>query len=151
MSTSSTLPQAASPAPAPGSAAAAEGPAPLRARLGAALPVAMKSRDRIAVAALRTALAALDNAEAVDRPEGADRHQAIELVPLGAGASEVARRELTEQQVADLVRAEVTERESAAAHYEELGRAEQAERLRAEAAVLAGHLDAGRLDAGGRR
>jgi uncharacterized protein YqeY len=102
----------------------------------------MKRRDRIAVAALRTALAALDNAEAVDRPEEADRPGAIELIPLGPGAAEVDRRELTEQQVVELVRAEVAERESAAAHYARLGRPEPAERLRADAAVLAAHLDA---------
>ena len=37
----------------------------VRARLSAALPVAMKARDRVAVAALRSALAAVANAEAV--------------------------------------------------------------------------------------
>ncbi len=38
----------------------------VRARLRAALKAAMKERDRAATATLRSALAALDNAEAVD-------------------------------------------------------------------------------------
>lgn len=48
---------------------AAEGPdgtAGLRERLRGALPAAIKARDAAAVAALRSALAAVDNAEAAD-------------------------------------------------------------------------------------
>lgn len=41
----------------------------LRDRLRRALPVAMKARDRTAVTALRSALAAIDNAEAFDPDE----------------------------------------------------------------------------------
>ena len=41
----------------------------LRDRLRRALPVAMKAQDRPAVAALRSTLAAIDNAEAVDPDE----------------------------------------------------------------------------------
>jgi uncharacterized protein len=118
-------------------------PVPLREHLRAALPAALKSGDRVAVAALRGALAALDNAEAVDpatRPDAAAPAGAIERSPVGAGAAEVPRRDLTAADVARVVRAEVTEREAAADGYERAGRPDQARRLRAEAAVLAGVL-----------
>lgn len=112
----------------------------LRRRLRAALPAAMKSRDRTAVAALRGTLAAIDNAEAVAPAEDTQRGQAIEQVAIGAGATEVARRELTDDDVLRIVRAEVDEREAAALTYEQSGRTDRAEQLRSEATVLAAHL-----------
>ncbi|HEY2670831.1 MAG TPA: hypothetical protein VGJ07_10695 [Rugosimonospora sp.] len=115
-------------------------PAPLRERLRAALPVAMKARDRVAVAALRSTLAALDNAEAVDRPASVDERLAIEQIPVGVGAAEVERLVLTPEQVESIVRAEVAERETAAREYEVAGRPERAEQLRSEARVLTAHL-----------
>ena len=75
---------------------------PLRDRLRAALPAALKARDRTAVAALRSALAAIDNAEAVD---ASDVHAgAIEASAPGPGAAERPRRELTESDIDDIVR-----------------------------------------------
>jgi len=109
---------------------------PLRQRLRAALPAALKARDRLAVAALRSTLAAIDNAEAVERSAAVDRHLAIERIPVGVGAAEVARRALTEVEVERIVRAEVAEREAAAVEYERDGRADRAEQLRGEAGVL---------------
>jgi uncharacterized protein YqeY len=121
-----------------------DGPAaPLRQRLRAALPSALKSRDRVAVAVLRATLAAIDNAEAVDRSPSADRGPAIELIPVGVGVSEVARRVLTEEQVEAIVRAEVTERETAAGDYDRAGRPEHAAALRTEADTLRGYLAGG--------
>jgi uncharacterized protein len=113
---------------------------PLRQRLREALPAAMKARDRVAVTVLRSALAALDNAEAVvaAAPDGSSL--AIERTPVGVGAAEVPRRVLTEAQVEQLVRVEVAEREAAALDYERAGRPERAEQLRGEAAVLSAHL-----------
>ena len=111
----------------------------LRDRLRTALPAAMKAGDRAAVSALRATLAAIDNAEAVAPADGG-RGLAIEEAPVGAGATEVARRVLTEDDVARIVRAEADEREQAAADYRALGRAEHAQRLEAEAATLRGHL-----------
>jgi uncharacterized protein len=100
----------------------------------------MKARDKAAVSALRATLAALDNAEAV-APAGEQlRGQAIEEAPIGAGATEVARQVLSEDDVVRIVRAEADEREKAAAEYRELGRDDRAEQLSAEAAVLRGHL-----------
>lgn len=130
-------------------------------RLRAALRTALRDRDRVAMAALRSALAAIDNAGAVDPATAADSPPAGPVpgtrpasvagpVPatsahvagavLGLGAAEVARRELTDADVAGIVRAELDDRLAAAALYERGGRTDVAARLRAEAAVLAAHL-----------
>jgi uncharacterized protein YqeY len=114
----------------------------LRERLRTALPAAMKDRDRTAMAALRAALAAIDNAEAVAPEDGAHGSLAIEAVPIGAGATEVARRALSDQEVEEIVRTEVDERETAAVDYERAGYPDRAEQLRDEARTLATHLGA---------
>lgn len=121
-------------------------PTTVRARLRSALPAAMKARDMTAVAALRSALGAIDNAEAVDAARAptvniGDADIANSAVGLGAG--DVERLVLTETQMADIVRAEVADRRAAAADYERAGRHDRAERLRGEAEVLASHLPAG--------
>jgi uncharacterized protein YqeY len=130
----------------------------LRERLSRALPVAMKARDRVAVAALRSALAAIANAEAVDpsrapppgpssptgpppEPGGSAPDPPFAGTVAGLGATEVERRRLSGTQVEEVVRAEVADREAVAAGYERAGLLEQAERLRGEAQVLASHLE----------
>jgi uncharacterized protein YqeY len=111
----------------------------VRERLRAALPAALKSRDAAAVAALRSALAAIDNAEAPEAtpspPPGAGDAPIAGAV-VGLGAAEVERRSLSDAQMAAIVRAEVAEREAAARAYERADRPDRAERLRAEAGVL---------------
>lgn len=102
----------------------------------------MKTRDRGAAAVLRSALAAIDNAEAVDGPASAGG-LAIEQTPVGVGAAEVARRVLTEAQVEEIVRAEMAERETAARDCDRIGHPDRAVRLRAEIGVLAAHLGSG--------
>ncbi|NJC70528.1 GatB/YqeY domain-containing protein [Planosporangium thailandense] len=119
---------------------------PLRQRLREALPAAMKARDRVAVTALRSALAAVDNAEAVDGVVSGPGSLAIEQTPVGVGAAEVARRALTEAQVERIVRAEAAERVAAAREYEDAGRPERAEQLRREAAVLSDYLTGSTLE-----
>ncbi|MGW7507135.1 hypothetical protein ACWGJ0_05225 [Streptomyces massasporeus] len=100
----------------------------------------MRARDKAAVSALRGTLAALDNAEAV--PVGTvPRAGALEASPVGAGATEAARRELGEHDVVGIVRAEASERLEAAAQLTAPAHAARAERLRAEAAVLLRFLD----------
>ena len=101
----------------------------------------MRARDKAAVSALRTTLAALDNAEAVTPDEAATRGGAIEQSPVGAGATEAARRELSESHVADIVRAEATERLDAAEQLTSPTHADRVAQLRAEAAVLHRFLD----------
>ncbi|MEV4921438.1 hypothetical protein [Streptomyces roseoverticillatus] len=99
----------------------------------------MRARDKTAVSALRATLAALDNAEAVPVDEAGLRGGALEHAPVGAGATEAARRELSESHVIDVVRAEAAERLEAAVQL--TARADRAAQLRAEAAVLLRFLD----------
>ena len=125
----------------------------LRGRLRRALPAAMKAKDRPALAALRSALGAIDNAEAVDaEPDGweiADPdaedvdavHPRFAGTVAGVGATEVERRSLSAAQMEDIVRAEIEGREIAAAALERAGQREQAERLRAEVRVLLAHVN----------
>jgi uncharacterized protein YqeY len=103
-----------------------------------ALTRAMKDRDRVATAALRSAIAIVDNAEAID-VSLAPRSQSgvIMGAVTGLGAGEVARRTITDDDVRALLREAITEREGAAAQYDELQRPDDAARLRTEVAVLA--------------
>jgi uncharacterized protein YqeY len=107
-----------------------------RTKLRDALMVARKNRDATRVAALRSALSAIDNAET---PEDANvkavSSGAIANAVVGLGAAEVARRELSDAQIRELVQAEIDERLTAAAQVE-AQHAERAAALRAEAAVL---------------
>lgn len=91
----------------------------------------MRERDRPAVRAIRTALGAIANAEAVAAPKHLES-------PLGSvGLSrDVPRRELTADDVNEILRTEVRERRAVLADYERHGRTEQADDLRAELRVL---------------
>jgi uncharacterized protein YqeY len=113
---------------------------PLQLRLRTALTQALSSRDALAAAPLRSALSAIANAEAVPPAETSSRQTSSEHVAgaaAGLGATEAVRRELTEADIAAIVTTEITDRQSAAAEYERLGRADQSERLRREAEILA--------------
>jgi uncharacterized protein len=113
----------------------------LRLRMRQALLEAMRARDKAAVSALRAALAALDNAEAVPLDEAELRGSALEQAPVGVGVTEVARRDLSESRVVEVVRTEVTERLEVAGGLTAPAHADRADRLRAEAAVLLRFLD----------
>ena len=96
------------------------------------------------MSALRSALSAISNAEAVDpgpgRPAGTGgAHFAGTVAGLRAGEAE--RRHLTEADVAAIVRAEAAEREAAAEEYERNGRLEEAARLRRGTQGLRSALD----------
>lgn len=80
----------------------------IRERLAAALPQALKERDEIGVAAIRSAI----------------------------GAIEARQQELPESDLFAIVLAEATEREAEAADCRQSGRPEAADRLAAEAAYL---------------
>ncbi len=115
----------------------------MRATMRRDLTAALKTRDRVTVDALRSALAAIENAEAPPADLSTGRSSDNEHVAgsvAGVGATEVARRELTEADQRAIVEAEVDERSIAAAQYEELGRTDLAERLHGEAAVLRRYL-----------
>lgn len=104
-----------------------------------ALVAAMKQRDAAATAALRSALAAIDNAEAV--PTRGDRAPLVDGPIAGAvsgvGATDVDRRTLDEDEMVQIVRDEIASRLATAVDYERLGQDAHAARLRAEAAALA--------------
>ena len=101
-----------------------------------------------------SALAAIDNAGAVDPPRpppgigdpapagSVAGHPELAGTVAGVGAAEVERRDLTQAQMEGIVRAEVADREAAALGYERAGQLEEAERLRGEANVLTSFLDA---------
>ncbi len=115
-------------------------------RLRRALGVSLKAREAGSVSALRSAMSAIGNAEAVDsaavRPGGTGSpHFAGAVAGLGAG--EAQRRRLTEADAVAIVRREAAEREAAASEYERGGRAEEAARLREGARVLMGVLEQG--------
>jgi uncharacterized protein YqeY len=91
------------------------------------LLAARKARDKVTEVALKRALAAFDNAAA---PPAEDH----------VNACEVPRLELTDDDFVRIIEAELAEAELAAQQYEAGGRAEAAEQLRAESAVLTRYL-----------
>lgn len=118
-----------------------EATSPLHTRLSRALPSALKARDQVAVAALRSALAAIDNAQAVEAPPAPRSSGGVVAAAVtGLGAGDVPRRHLSESDIAAIVRAEVADRRVAAADYERAGQVDAVARLTAEADVLAAHL-----------
>lgn len=115
----------------------------IRAALRGALSAALKARDLTAAAALRSALGAIGNAEATtpapsapvgSGPAASSPHVAGAVA--GLGAAEAGRRELSPEQLAGIVGAEIGERLAAAADYDRAGRPDRAARLRHEAQVL---------------
>jgi hypothetical protein len=110
-----------------------------RTTLRDALMAARKDRDATRVAALRSALSAIDNAEAVEARLDTSSSGTIAGAVAGLGAAEVARQELPDAQIRELLRAEVDERMAVAATIQTT-HAERAASLRAEAAVLTGLL-----------
>ena len=109
----------------------------LRDRLQVDLTSAMKSRDRLAMGALRSALGAIANAEALDVQHApTSTGGPIAGALSGVGVAEAPRRELSDDDVAAIVETEIAERRASADEYEHLGQAEDAGRLRAEADVL---------------
>jgi uncharacterized protein YqeY len=114
---------------------------PVRDRFRAALRAAMKARDDVAVSALRSTLGAIDNAEAVVVPvDDTPTTGVIAGAVSGLGASDVPRRELSEERMFAIIRSEVAERRATAATFEAAGQGAHAQRLVAEADLLDGFL-----------
>ncbi len=110
----------------------------LEGRLKLDLRRALAARDRSAVAALRTAVAAIDNAGSVGQPQGGG-------LPHFGKAKDVPRRELTEDEAADLLRREIRELDEGIAASERNGVVERAHELRARRTVLAAYVGTGEL------
>ncbi|MFJ8796409.1 hypothetical protein [Streptomyces sp. NPDC102487] len=115
----------------------------LRSLLRTDLVAAMKARRTEAVSALRTAIAVIDNAEAVDTPAQASVHTVSEHVAgarTGVGSTEAERRILSLDDVRALLQAQVDDRTSEADRYDTYGQRDAALRLRREADVLRQYL-----------
>lgn len=102
--------------------------AAIRSRLNGDLRDAMKSRDLTATRALRSLLAALDNASAVPVSDAS--------ASVFRRSNDVPRRALSAQECESVLRNEAHSRSLAIAQYEQLGRSEDAEILRAELSVI---------------
>ena len=109
-------------------------------RLKAHLRQAMKERDTVVVMTLRTMLATLDNATAVE----VDTSQ----VPLVGLTPDVPRRELSEAQQHELLVSEAQQRRAAMQLYEEMGQQAEAQRLRRELKVFDLYVDSSLGDNG---
>jgi uncharacterized protein YqeY len=115
-------------------------------RLRADLRTSMTARNPVAVSALRSALAAIQNAEAVETPTNPTSSSAgphFGGSRRGLGATEAPRRALGEHDVESILRAQIEERRVAAADYERLGDTERSARLCEEAYVLTVYLPSG--------
>jgi hypothetical protein len=119
----------------------------LRAALRRGLTNAMKARDSDALAALRTAMAAIDNAEAVPLTDTvapsampSASGSRIAGAHAGAGSTEAARRQLTGAELVGILRDQVAEDTREADRYDSLGEADAADRLRRQASALAAYL-----------
>lgn len=87
--------------------------------------------------AVRSALAAVENASAVDGAlPTATQTGPIAKAVSGLGAADVPRRNLTDEEATDIVKMELAERRAAAADYRRLGQREEADRLESEAIIL---------------
>lgn len=111
----------------------------MKTRLRADLRAAMKARDALRTRLLRALVADLDHAEV---PEGS-AGQPVRVIgdPGATTPAEIARTTLDTAGVAAVLRAAATERETAAAEMDRLGRPEEAEALRREAELARTYLD----------
>ena len=108
------------------------------------LSEALRSKDRAVARVLRDALSAIANAEAQpDLDETLTRQRsegAIAGAVTGLAASEVARRTLDDQDIRNILEAELAEFLAAVDQFEAQGAKDQVERLRADAAILRRYL-----------
>lgn len=104
----------------------------VRDRMTADLPAAIKARDAAMVSILRTTLAAIANAEAVD--SSSSRPAA------GVFGAEVARRDLSDDDVREIVAWEHKAVEAAADEMRRLGQGAAAAELARKAEILEAYL-----------
>jgi uncharacterized protein YqeY len=114
----------------------------IRETLRADLKAAMLGKNRERAALIRTLIAAIDNAEAV---EATAQQQTESFRKLGDPSSEVARRVLSPEDVMTVLEGEAANRREVAAQYRAGGNETQAELLEAEARAVDGYLSHGHL------
>ena len=112
----------------------------VRPLLRTALTDAMKRRDADAVRTYRSALSAIDNAEAVAMRDD-DRAGAVESSLRGVGVADRPRRDVGPPEAVRIVRDEVTERRAAAA-FIRAANPDRATALDRDADLLAALIDA---------
>ena len=125
-------------------------PSTLRAALRSRLTTAMRERDRDTASVLRSAVAALENAEAVpvaEAPPGVTSEK-VAGTALGVGATEAERRRLDPTTERAIVGSEVASLVEAQAAYAAAGDTSRARTAAAGAAVLLAVLDAETRPAG---
>ena len=105
---------------------------PIREQLKRGLKTAMKARQHEVVSVLRSALSAIDNAEAVSLDDS--------MVAVVGRLNEVARKELSEEQMRAIVQAEADALKTSIADYQKLGKAEEAEGLQTQWDALSQYL-----------
>lgn len=120
----------------------AEGAEALRGALRHGLTTAMKARDADALAALRMAIAAIDNAEAVAAPSRRASVTSTHIAGArsGAGSTEAPRQQLGSDDLRDILRGQIAEHAREADRYDTLGQADAAERLRRQARTIEAYL-----------
>ena len=108
----------------------------MKARLRADLKAAMQNKRAVEMKTLRMLLGAIDNAEAVpvEQPRTYVTHA------FGAGTAEVARRNLSDEDLQALLAREIASRRATAEEMTRLGRPDRAEPLTVEAAIIAQYL-----------
>jgi hypothetical protein len=105
--------------------------APVDERLRSDLMLAMRARDDARIRVLRSALAAIDNAGAVEAPTSSAGT---------VGYSDVPRRQLDPRTIRAVLEAEILEREAGIIEYQGVDRPDEADTLRAEIANLRSYL-----------
>ena len=110
-------------------------------RLRGHLTAALKARDDVTVAALRSALAAVENAGAVEvQASSVEGTKHVAGATAGVGSSDIDRRVLTEDDVRAVLRSQIEAFSRSADEYARIGRDDIAERLWSEAGVLAAYV-----------
>ncbi len=111
---------------------------PVREDLRHALTDAMRRRDTAVIPPLRSAIAAIDNAEAVTVEAGTEVESPIAGSRGVLGTSEAARAELSEPQQIAIVKHEISELASHVERLTRLCRREEADAAKRALAVLGG-------------
>ena len=114
----------------------------LRAALRRDLTSAIKARETETVSALRTAIAAIGNAEAIPADGATQPTTSSHFAGAraGLGAAEAARRDLSGSDIRAILGELITGYQHEADGYDALGQADAARRLRTQARLLAAYL-----------
>jgi uncharacterized protein YqeY len=105
----------------------------LKLRLRSDLTMALRRRERVEISTLRALIGAVDTAEAV--PPG-DRHARYVTYSFGDPATEIPRRSLTSAELQALLSREDEDRTNAAKVLDDLGHADRAADLLAQARII---------------